>query len=45
MDPSLNKTLLVLLPKVQGLERINQFRLISLCNVVYKIVTKVVVNR
>ncbi|KAH1073227.1 hypothetical protein J1N35_025555 [Gossypium stocksii] len=45
LDPKMNRTLHVLLPKVQGLERITQFRPISLCTVVYKIVTKKVVNR
>ncbi|KAA3461673.1 reverse transcriptase [Gossypium australe] len=45
LDPKMNKTLLVLLAKVQGLKRITQFMSISLCTVVYKIVTKMIVNR
>lgn len=42
---NLNETLVVLIPKVQYPETLNQSRPISLCNVVYKIVTKVVTNR
>lgn len=40
LDPILYKTLLVLIPKVHGPERISQFGLISLCSVIYKILTK-----
>lgn len=45
LDPSLNNTLLVLIPKVQNSERITQFRPISLFSVVYKILTKTLVQR
>ncbi|XP_075665344.1 uncharacterized protein LOC142635008 [Castanea sativa] len=41
----LNKTLIALIPKQLGLESINHYRPISLCNTIYKIVTKVLVNR
>lgn len=37
--------LVTLLPKVQGLELISQFRPISLCNVAYKAITKVLASR
>lgn len=41
----LNKTLIALIPKQLGLETISHFRPISLCNTIYKIVTKILVNR
>jgi len=41
----LNRTHIALIPKVQGLESLNNYRLISLCNSIYKIVTKVIVVR
>ncbi|KAK2647882.1 hypothetical protein Ddye_015371 [Dipteronia dyeriana] len=42
---AVNKTLVVLIPKVKSSEYITEFRLISLCNVIYKIVTKTLANR
>ena len=41
----LNHTLIVLIPKIQGPETIGNYRPISLCNSVYKIITKVIVAR
>ncbi|KAE8661412.1 hypothetical protein F3Y22_tig00113725pilonHSYRG00162 [Hibiscus syriacus] len=41
----INRTSLVLIPKVDNPETINQFRPINLCQVIYKIITKVIVNR
>uniref|UniRef100_A0A2N9HIV3 CCHC-type domain-containing protein n=1 Tax=Fagus sylvatica TaxID=28930 RepID=A0A2N9HIV3_FAGSY len=45
MPEYLNKTLIALIPKCNGPETLNQFRPISLCNTVYKIVTKIIVSR
>ena len=42
---NLNKTLIALIPKQLGPESINHYRPISLCNTIYKIVTKILVNR
>ena len=39
-----NKTLIALIPKQLGPESINHYRPISLCNTVYKIVTKILVH-
>ena len=41
----LNKTLIALIPKIQGPETLGNYRPISLCNTVYKIITKVIVAR
>ena len=41
----LNRTHIALFPKVQGPELLNNYRLISLCNSVYKIITKIIVAR
>ena len=42
---SLNSTFISLIPKVKNPTRVAKFRPISLCNVVYKLIAKVVVNR
>lgn len=40
-----NRTMLALIPKVKDLKVVQDFRLISLCSVVYKIVAKTTMNR
>ncbi|XP_057452893.1 uncharacterized protein LOC130744751 [Lotus japonicus] len=44
-DRNLMETLIVLIPKVDTPSTIKEFRPISLCNVTYKLITKVIVNR
>lgn len=41
----INNTHIVLIPKVSKPKSITQFHLISLCNVLYKIVAKAIMNR
>lgn len=45
MPEGLNDTLVSLIPKNPHPESVTQFRPISLCNVSYKVITKVMVNR
>lgn len=45
ITPALNHTFLVLLPKVHSAFKVDQFRPIALCNVVYKLITKIIVGR
>ena len=45
MPEGVNDTAIVLIPKVPHPKELKDFRPISLCNVVYKIVSKCMVNR
>ena len=45
MPFGLNDTYICLIPKVRSLQKITEYHPISLCNVVYKIVAKVLANR
>ena len=45
MPNGLNETSICLIPKVNSPQKISEFRPISLCNVLYKIVAKVLSNR
>ena len=41
---SVNHTFITLIPKVKNPERVTEFRPINLCNLIYKIVSKVIAN-
>ena len=45
MPKYLNQTLISLIPKQKGPESLSHYRPISLCNTVYKIITKILVHR
>lgn len=45
MPIGLNETFICLIPKVKSPQKITEFRPISLCNVSYKIMSKVLANR
>lgn len=45
MPPGINDTSIVLIPKGNNPEELKDFRPISLCNVIYKVISKCLVNR
>lgn len=45
MDSRMNKTIICLIPKVEAPSLITQFRPVSLCSVLYKLVTKTIASR
>jgi hypothetical protein len=45
MDGLINATNIALIPKGNNLTSVSEFRPISLCNVIYKIIAKVLANR
>lgn len=44
MPRGLNHTFIALIPKGEGSSRLSQFRPISLCNVFYKAISKIMTN-
>lgn len=45
MSRAVNHTFLALIPKRTTANRVEQFRHISLCNIIYKIITKIIAGR
>ena len=43
--PKFHDTHIMLIPKIKNPEKVTDYRLISLCNVTYKIASKVVANK
>lgn len=45
MPSNLNETFICLIPRVKSPKKITEFKPISLCNVIYKIISKVLANK
>ena len=45
MPSNLNNTYIFLIPKVKSPQKVTEFRPISLCNMIYKIISKILANR
>ena len=45
MPREVNRSLIVLIPKVTNPSNVNHFRPISLCNVVYKVISKILIAK
>ena len=45
MPEGINDTVIVLIPKGNGPQSLKDYRPISLCNIIYKVISKCLVNR
>ena len=45
ISPSINRIFITLIPKAKSPTKVSKFRSISLCNIIYKLVSKVFANK